>query len=443
MTNYCHVRNSVVALLLGTYFFLVVTLPTLRLNIGPIPIYVVDVLVVCLVGYIVIYDDAILRVPDSRLLGLFVLFVGASFVALSQGMSLTGFSIYNLYTMGRLLLAVVAPIAVITLAGDRFHLAAAVGGLTFGMVFIGVIGILHIVPSTEPYVLPALRAYYPAESFALYRLTYHTYAFATWYTATTYAAVLSMTMMFPIVSWLRLMSPGYLLAAAVGLVAFVLAETRHPVLALLPVLLVVGWLNVTRRQRVLLGGGVLILLVVLQLVGVGRTPISFATDFAGLLGPISEQEGVQIRLRSIQNFFAFAEAHPIRTAIGFGPDFIAVVGRSGGDDLILAAADAKAINSVLTLVLYYGLVGMLAYFAIVGRAIGIGFNRFGLLDYSTVTELSFVQSTAYAGTVALIVGLLLHPFDQYFVFGGIKTRHVFWGILAIQQAALQLDQDSG
>lgn len=430
--------------LLATYFLLAIGFPGLSVSLpvpgfGSAPLYLVDVLSVGMVSYAFVFGPTF-GVPDRRLRIAFALFLLGVIPALLQGLFLSGFSVYFLYTTGRLVLSVAAPIALLSLIRDEPTLETAVGGICGGLLVIGVLGILSVVPGIESTVNDLLSGYYPAESYAQYRLL-NNYAFATWYTTTSYTAVLSMTMLFPIILWLRSGDRSYLFVALVALVAFVLAETRHPVLALGPVLFYVGWQNTTRRQRATIAGGGLLLLVVLQLLGIGRTPLSFLKDFGLFLAPLAEQEGVVIRLRSIRNFFEFARAYPLRTLVGFGPDYVSIVDRGVGSELLRAARDAKAINSVLTLVLYYGILGTAGYFAVVGVALVTGLKRIQDTDFDTITRLSFSRAVVYAGTAAVLVGVLLHPFDQYFVFGGIKMRHVFWGVLAVQQAAIQINLD--
>lgn len=434
---------------LSTYFIFVVGFPGLNVSlpvpgIGTVPIYLVDGICVAMIGYVFnsVGTGAFFSVPDRRLTIAFALFVLGVFPAFLQGFVLSGFSIYFIYTTGRLVLSVAAPLAVLSIVRDETTLKTAVGGICSGLLVIGLLGILGVVPGIERTIDAFLSGYYPAGSYAQYRLL-NSYAFATWYTATTYAAVVSMTALFPLVLWLRSGDSTYMGLTLIALVSFVLAETRHPVLVLGPLLLYIGWQNTTRGQRRRVLGGGLLVLVALQVIGVGRTPLSFVKDFRLFLAPLAEQEGVVIRIRSILDFFEFARAYPLRTLIGFGPDYVSIVDRGVESNLLLAARDAKAINSVLTLVLYYGIVGTMGYFAVAGVALLSGLERLREIRFSALSDISFSQGVVYAGTAGLLLGLLLHPFDQYFVFGGIKMRHVFWGILAVQQAAIRVDVDGG
>lgn len=435
-------EHLITLLLIGAFPVLALAVPGLQIELGPVPIYIVDALGVGMIGWALFVQNLTPQFPDRRFVGLFALFLLAAIPGLIQGLLLSDFSILYAYTSVRLVLNVAAPVALLSLIRTREQLAATVWGLILGLAIVSLIGIFQIVPVTDSYVISALRWYYPADSFVQHRLSHHSYAFATWYTATPYAGMLAMTAMFPLVLWFKHRSHRLLGIFLVGLLAFVLSETRHAVLAFAPVVLFVFWKSVSRREMAILGGVSALLLGAMEALGIRPSPSTLAQDFVVLFTQFDATDDIAIRIRSYQKFFEFFVEHPLRTAIGYGPDVSSIVGRGVGSPLLSQATEAIPIISVLALIIQFGLVGALVYFVILLYAIWAGLRHLSNVDLESLGDLSYRDAVVFAATAALVVGLFLHPFDQYFARGGTQARYVLWIIMAVQQSAMSF-QESG
>lgn len=431
-TEGCYITTALLAIFPALAFIA----PSLRTELGPIPIYAVDILAAVIIVWAFANGKYKILLPNRQYVGLFTAFVFLAVPGIIQGLTLSHFSILYVYTTGRLLLNVAAPLAIISLIRTRRQIAATVSGLIVGLVVVSTIGILQILPNTQSYVISALSWYYPASSFVQWRLAHHSYAFATWHTATPYAGILAMGAVFPMILWFRKTNWQLLVALGIALLAFVLAESRSPVIALAPVLAFILSQAVSRRLATVLISGGVIFLAGMELVGIQPSPTTLFTNFVVLFQQFSESNSIGTRIQSYYLFFDFFATHPVRTTMGFGPDVSSIVGRGSGSEILSNAVKSTPITSLLAPIIQFGIAGTFAYFGILVYSIRSGFGFLSTIDYDVLGDLSFQDAVVYAATTSLVVGLFLHPFDQYFIRGGIRARYLLWTIMAVQQAAI-------
>lgn len=440
LDNPSRLEDSITKSLFGTFLFLVFAFPALRMEVGGAPIYAIDVTALALIGWGHIVGNGRLHVPEGRLFTLMVALLLVSFSALLQGLSLSGYSIYFIYTMGRYILNVWAIFAMMSLLRNRPLLKTALHAFAVGVIAVSLIGILEELPQTNQLTIAFLDSFYYPDFWVNHRLRFGSSALATWFGSNKYAGVLSMGLAFLTIIGLKRDSRIYLLAVALSLIAFFLAQSRHAFLALFPVMGYVLWRETSRRQRAAIGLGGIGLILIVQISGAGPTPMSYLGHFGDFLRPISEQKSITTRINSLIAFIKFASAHPFRLMVGFGPDVGSVVGRGVGSAILTNAVQSKPIVSVLGLILEFGVIGTILYFWILIYAISSGVGYLLSKNFNNVSEMSFEQTVVYAGTVAIVVGLLLHPGDQYFAKGAFDIRYILWGIMAFQQVAIRIDR---